>query len=120
MRVDEVSGGLWAVVGMCDDMTGAAVMVCGGEVVTDKLVPEDKVEFVVLVRGGKRVEVSVFQGNKRNQATHDHNTSSKGATGSIFPPTMMILFPLVTKMVLLLVTPSPLLLNIWSLQEKER
>ena len=64
VRADEVSGGVWAVVMVFDDMTGAAVMVCGVEVVTDKLVVDDKVEFVV-VRGGKVVETSASQENQK-------------------------------------------------------
>ena len=64
VRADEVSGGVWAVVMVFDDMTGAAVMVRGVEVVTDKLVVDDKVEFVV-VRGGKVVETSASQENQK-------------------------------------------------------
>lgn len=75
MRAGEVSGGLRVVVGVSEDMTGAAVMLCGGEVVTDKLVPEGKVEFVVL-RGGKRVETSAFQENKKSGQTQYHNAHS--------------------------------------------
>lgn len=88
VRAGEVSGGVGAVVVVSDDMTGAAVMVRGVEVVTDKLVAEDKVEFVV-VRGGKGVETPASQENQKIRQNHKVPTSLKGATCSIFLPTMM-------------------------------
>lgn len=51
MVVGEVSGGLREVI---EDMTVASVMVCGVERMTDRLVTEGKVEFVVL-RGAAKI-----------------------------------------------------------------
>lgn len=83
MLLVEVSAGMRATV---EGVTVAVVTVRGDEEATDKLVIVDKVEFVV-VRGGERVETSVFQENQ-NKIKNSLNTSSYfiKVLCSIFPP----------------------------------
>lgn len=54
-----VRGGLWEAVGVSELTAVVTTTVRGGEEVTDRLVTEGKVEFVV-VRGGETVDSSAL------------------------------------------------------------